>query len=39
MLNIPLDAKQVVSGTLFPANLLASTKKRSEQPEEAKYNT
>jgi len=27
MLNVPLDTKQAISGTLFPANLLTSTEK------------
>jgi len=36
MLNIPLNIKQVISGMLFTANLLASTEK-SEKPGEAKY--
>jgi len=37
MLNIPLDTKQVISGTLFPANLLASTEKKVKNQE--KQNT
>jgi len=39
MLNIPLDIQQVIVGTLFPANLWASTEKKNEKPEEAKYKT
>jgi len=33
MLNVSLDTKQVVSGTLFPDNLLASTEKKREKQE------
>jgi len=29
MLNVPLNTKQVISWTLFPDNLLASTEKKS----------
>jgi len=36
MFNIPLDTKQVISGTLFTANLLTSTE-NSEKLGKAKY--
>jgi len=36
MLNIPLNTKQVISGMLFPANLLASTEEKREN-QEKKY--
>jgi len=39
MLNVPLDTKWANSGTLFPDNLLASTEKKNEKQEEAKYKT
>jgi len=40
MLNVsPLDTKHVISGTLFSANLLASTENKSEKPRKAKYIT
>jgi len=39
MLNVPLDTKQVISGTILPANLLASTEKKRWKPGEAKYKT
>jgi len=39
MPKVPLDTKQVISGTLFSANLLTSTEKKIEKPEDAKYQT
>jgi len=39
MLNVPLDTKQVISGLLFSAILLASTEKKNEKPRKAKYKT
>jgi len=39
MLNVPFDTKQVISGMLFPDNLLVNTEKKSEKPGEAKYKT
>jgi len=36
MLNVPLDTQQVILWTVFPVNLVASSKK-SEKPGEAKY--
>jgi len=33
MLNIPLDTKQVISGMLFPANLLDSNEKKGKNQE------
>jgi len=38
IINVPLDTKQVISGTRFPANLLASTGK-NEKPGDTKYKT
>jgi len=37
MLNVPLETKQVISGTIFPDNLLTSTDKKSKKTGEAKY--
>jgi len=37
MLNVQLDTKQIVSGMLFPANLLPSTEKKVKNQE--KQNT
>jgi len=39
MLNVPLNTKQVILEMLFPANILASTKKKSEKPGDTKYKT
>ena len=39
MLNVPLDTKQVISGRLFPDNLLVSTEKNSKRNGDAKYKT
>jgi len=39
MLNVPLDTIQVISGTLFPENLLANTVEKSGKPGDAKYIT
>jgi len=33
MLNVPLGTKQVISGTLFPANLLDSAEKKAKNLE------
>jgi len=38
MLNVLLDTRQVISGNLFPDNLLAITEK-SEKPGDAQYKT
>jgi len=37
MLKVPLDTKQVISGTLFPDNILARTEKKVKNQE--KQNT
>jgi len=39
MVNVPLDTKKVISGTLFPDTLLASTEKKVKKPGNAKYKT
>jgi len=38
MLNIPLSTKQVISGMLFPANLLATTEKKMKNQKKQNKN-